>query len=674
MIADLGFLLATVSYSLLLLLLFTVRKAGMAKYLLVLAAAGTAVWSGLHINSIFGAIDIDDLLMFDILKQMVWLVFLLSCINRDFKNLQQVLIRPFSIAMLAIPTLALVLPHFVPISITWRFMLHTVIALQALLILELIYRQAGESKWAYKPLVLYLGATSLFEFVTFANATMVGSLEVAYIAARGYIYTALLPLLVLAIRRIKHWGVDIFISREIVLHSSLLMVAGAYLFIMALAGYFVKFIGGQWGATIQVVLIALSTALLMTLFLSNSLRMKIRVFITKHFFANQFDYRIEWLKLTEALPLNESNIAAVYHNALNGLMQAIEYEGGALLKREGNRLNVKSQINRPDLSEREWQLLDDLAAYCQQKDWIIDIEELRYKPFVYEGLKVNHAFLNECSFQLVIPIYKSDTLWGLAAINPSNEHRKLDWELRDYLSAVTAQVSSYLFHNEVGKEVAENAQFAAFNRMSAFVLHDLKNVLAQIDLILANAELHKDNPEFIDDTFETLQHTKARMDKMLRQLTDKKEAQRSAEKLVSASDSIRAVIDKKCAGNLPKPTLSVIDEKQLVIDEEKFCNVMYHLISNAQQATPDDGSVTITIDTSTDQTYMLIIIQDSGEGMSQTFIEERLFKPFDTTKGNAGMGIGAYDAKSFVEKLGGNLKVESEQQKGSVFTLSIPAE
>jgi len=246
--------------------------------------------------------------------------------------------------------------------------------------------------------------------------------------------------------------------------------------------------------------------------------------------------------------------------------------------------------------------------------------------------------------------------------------------LRDYLSAVTAQVSSYLFHNEAGKEVAENAQFAAFNRMSAFVLHDLKNVLAQIDLILANAELHKDNPEFIDDTFETLQYTKARMEKMLRQLTDKKEAQKNSEKLVCASETIQSVIDKKCAGNLPKPSLSIIEEKQLVIDEEKFCNVMYHLLSNAQQATADDGSVAVTIDMTPDLAYILITITDTGEGMSQEFIEDRLFKPFDTTKGNAGMGIGAYDAKSFVEKIGGNLKVESEQNQGSVFTLSIPAE
>jgi maltose-binding protein MalE len=102
-----------------------------------------------------------------------------------------------------------------------------------------------------------------------------------------------------------------------------------------------------------------------------------------------------------------------------------------------------------------------------------------------------------------------------------NTSKRFNGELRDYLNAVSAQVSNFLFHHEAAEELAENAQFAAFARMSAFVLHDLKNVLAQINLILGNAELHKDNPEFIDDTFETLDHTKARMENMLHQLSDK---------------------------------------------------------------------------------------------------------------------------------------------------------
>jgi signal transduction histidine kinase len=70
---------------------------------------------------------------------------------------------------------------------------------------------------------------------------------------------------------------------------------------------------------------------------------------------------------------------------------------------------------------------------------------------------------------------------------------------------------------------------------------------------------------------------------------------------------------------------------------------------------------------------MLVIISDNGEGMSSEFIKTRLFKPFDTTKGNAGMGIGAHDAKAFLEKIGGQLLVESCVNEGSTFTMYIPA-
>ncbi len=672
MLADIGFALSTAGYSLLLLLLFTVRKPGLAKYLLMIATASTAVWSLTYINLLFGPLSLTKMLMIDSAKQFVWLVFLLSCLKDNFTNLRQVLSRPLSFFILLLPVAMMSLPFFMEIDLTWRFLAQTVIALEVLILLELIYRQADESKWSYKPLILFLGATNLFEFVTFANATMVETIEVAYISARGYIYFCLLPFLVLAIRRIKYWGVDIFISREVVLHSSLLMVAGAYLFLMALAGYAVKYVGGEWGSTIQIVLIVLSVALLMTVFLSNSFRDKIKVFITKHFFANQFDYRIEWVKLTEALQTGGNELSDVYQSALRGVIQAIDFDSGLLIKRTGAQHEVKAAISHQPLSKVESNLLTLLCEYLSHKNWIIDVEELRYKPFVYEGLKINHALLNDCSFKIVLPFYRGTELWGVALLSSSKATQSLNWEIRDYLSAVSAQVSSYVFHNEASKEVAENAQFAAFNRMSAFVLHDLKNVLAQIDLILCNAEQHKDNPEFIEDTFETLEHTKARMDKMLRQLTQKKEAQQNAQGLCLASDTITRVIEQKCAGNQPKPELDIVSEKQLVIDEEKFGNVMYHLLSNAQQATEDDGFVNVKIEVSLDEKSLQIDISDNGEGMTEEFIANRLYKPFDTTKGNAGMGIGAYDAKSFVEKIGGRLNVRSELNSGTTFTLHLP--
>jgi putative PEP-CTERM system histidine kinase len=670
MITSVGYAISASGYALLLLLLLTVRKSGLAKYLLILATAATCLWS--IVPFVFSPLSVEKILLFDNIKNLFWLLFLASCLKNNFTNIIEVLSRKETWLILVMPFIAIAMPLLGIVSQSWQFFLQILIALQVLVLLETIYRQAGDNKWALKPLILYLAIINVFDFVTFANALMVEQIHINYIIARGFIYSALIPFLVLAIRRVKNWGVEIYISRDIVMHSTLLMVAGGYLFIMAMFGYLVRYFGGQWGGAIQVVLIALSLALLVTLFLSLSFRTKIKIFITKHFFANQFDYRHEWLKLTHSLNTKEFK-ENVYTTALRGLTQAINYQTGCLIQAQNGELKVLADIEKPDLNEDEKIVLLAFSEHFKSKKWIIDIEELRTKPFVYEGLKINHSLLNAVYFQLVIPIYNDDEFWGMVVMKGSdNTSKNLNWELRDYLNAVNAQVSNFLFHHQAAQEVAENAQFAAFTRMSAFIVHDLKNVMAQIDLILSNSEQHKDNPEFIEDTFETLQHTKARMDNMLLQLTEKNTIQDGAHSLVSLSKIIKQVVEQRCVSYLPLANVIINSEIPVVLDKEKLCNVIYHLVSNAQQATADDGNVDIILEMSKDNKHMLINIVDTGSGMSEDFIGNRLFKPFDTTKGNAGMGIGAFDAKAYLDKIGGQLLVQSELDKGTIFTLRIP--
>jgi signal transduction histidine kinase len=110
----------------------------------------------------------------------------------------------------------------------------------------------------------------------------------------------------------------------------------------------------------------------------------------------------------------------------------------------------------------------------------------------------------------------------------------------------------------------------------------------------------------------------------------------------------------------------------VVIEPETFSSVINHLLQNAQEATHESGWVNISVDY-IDQA-LHISISDNGSGMSETFIKERLFKPFDTTKGNAGMGIGVFEAKQFVENLGGSIQVTSAEGKGTTFVLTIPCQ
>ena len=69
---------------------------------------------------------------------------------------------------------------------------------------------------------------------------------------------------------------------------------------------------------------------------------------------------------------------------------------------------------------------------------------------------------------------------------------------------------------------------------------------------------------------------------------------------------------------------------------------------------------------------VMLTIEDDGCGMEPEFIRTRLFRPFDTTKGSKGMGIGAYQARTLVMDAGGSLRVESEPGVRTRFTIWLP--
>ena len=216
--------------------------------------------------------------------------------------------------------------------------------------------------------------------------------------------------------------------------------------------------------------------------------------------------------------------------------------------------------------------------------------------------------------------------------------------------------------------LAESQQFEAYNKLTAFLMHDLNNLIAQQSLIVANAEKHKRNPEFVDDAIRTISNSVDRMKSVMAQLR-RGESPRLA-KFTSVKFVVSGAVDR-CAGREPNPSIELAGgEVELSVDTEEFTMVLAHLIRNAQDATEAGGKVDVRLDA--DDRSVRITIADTGCGMSPQFVRERLFRPFDSTKGVQGMGIGAYQAREFARKLGGDLEVVSEIGKGTAVTMSLP--
>jgi putative PEP-CTERM system histidine kinase len=220
---------------------------------------------------------------------------------------------------------------------------------------------------------------------------------------------------------------------------------------------------------------------------------------------------------------------------------------------------------------------------------------------------------------------------------------------------------------ETDKRLTESRQFGAYNRLTAFLMHDLKNVIAQQSLVVKNAEHFRHNPKFVDDAIDTIAHSVSRMKRLMEQLSSgSKVPQKRPTDLREALT--RAV--ERCNTLQPQPRLELGEGTMLIeADSERLITVFEHLIRNAQEATDADGSV--AVEAGVKDGLITVSIADTGEGMSPEFIHERLFRPFDSTKGSESMGIGAYQARDYVRTLSGQMEVSSEIGVGTTFFVRL---
>lgn len=668
-LSAIGFGLAIVCYLFLFLLLLTDKTANRTKSLFAGFAAVQVVWAGFYLLFDTAPFVTPSSVAVESIRHTCLFLLLFSCLSNGSKQFRPLLQHTAVRICILLLVVWVLLNSSVALDSNLAFSVNLLFCIGQLALLEALYRQAGQYRWQFKPLVLGFGLLLVYDFILLAEAALFSRIDPQLWAARGYIAALALPLLILALRRIRAWAINVYISRDIVVNSTIVLLAGIYLSVLALAGFSIKFFELTWTALLQTVFIAAGFLLLAVLTLSGKVRRKFKVYIEKNFYANRFDYRSKWLRLTQYLKSVKLQQDIDYHAYLIAWLNATGYQRGLLLKADS--MGLVQQLacsNRQHLTAEESVLLQHYCQSLVRPGWISDLSDPQDELVKFKGPA------RKIDAHLILPIYDEQQLWGLCLLNtPAAERLKLNWELRDYLTIITEQISSYLLLTQASKALSENAQFAAFNRMSAFVVHDLKNVKAQLDLMLANSKKHLHNPEFVADSFDTLAAMQQRLGNMLAQLTDKRQDTRQ-QSTFAVADELQRVITQKCAVKLPLPTLQVITDCALSIDKERFSSVLYHLIDNAQYATADSGSVEVSLEVvdAADAKLMKIQIRDTGCGMSEAFIQQRLFKPFDTTKGNSGMGIGAYDALQFAQQHNGQLQVVSEEGSGSCFTLYLP--
>ena len=552
------------------------------------------------------------------------------------------------------------------------------LATLGLIAVEQVLRNASDSaRGAVRWLALGLGGLFVVQLGVFAQTLLMGAVPVEPLAVSGALLAACALAIWRGARRMPDWSLGLSISRHVVFYTTSLMFVGGYLLLMSVGGWLLIDSSSGWGRAVQMVFFALAGLMLALMLYSGALRQRLKVFISKHFYPQRYDYRLEWLRFIRTL--SEADPATTLpQKAVRAVTQIIESPAGTLWRRNEAGTHFERTTRWPDdvAPDRAGIVSgeDALVQFLARTTWLIDLRELRARPALYEGLTVDTVSQGMPLDGLIVPLLHVDQLYGWLTLDRPAHLDELSFEDRDLLKTAGRQIAAHLAQYDADTSLAEARQFEAYNRMTAFVMHDLKNIAAQLKLISQNAERHKRNPEFVDDAMRTIGSSAARMTKLIAQLagaTQTGEVQSGTMQTLDLATVVeRAAV--RCGGQSPVPRVVVQQRPVVFADAERLAAVIEHSVRNAQDATTDDGEVRLEVDRIEGRPVLRIV--DTGSGMDEAFVRDRLFRPFDTTKGTRGMGIGAFQIREYLRSLGGGVEVSSAPGRGTTFSLVFPSE
>lgn len=676
-----GYGLAGLAYALFALRLFDLgygRKPRDVAGMTVLAAV---VWSSLWAWLVLGSLMADRSSLFqigalaDLLRYGSWFAFLLLLL-RPYQSEKlptgMVWLMPVAIALVAESLLA---QFFVVLDIDLlgdpsRLVLFSSLALPVfgLLLVEQLFRNLPEdSRWNAKPLCLGLAGVFLFDLYLYSQAVLFNAPDGDALSIRGAVHALIVPLLLLSTTRQTDWISKIRISRKAAFHSATLLFAGLYLIFISGVGYYVRYFGGEWGRALQLGLVFCALVMLVILALSGTVRARLRVFLGKHLFRYRYDYREEWLRFTQTLSA-KSSPQEMGQQVIHGLADMLESPAGGLWTKSWGEpaFSQTARWNMAQTLEKE----DASSALCQfltRSGWVINLEEYRSYPRRYGQLTLPTWLQNLAQAWLIVPLTVGDELIGFVVLSSARARMDVNWEVNDLLKTAARQAASFLAQMQATETLLEVRKFDAFNRMSAFVVHDLKNIVTQLSLMLKNAKRLHDNPEFQQDMLLTVENSLDRMRQLMLQLRGGATPAGMAVGVDLAGVVQR--IESVSQGRGRALDVQLIERVITRGHEERLERVIGHVVQNALDATDPSGRVWLKLDRVGGQVQ--IEVGDTGKGMSAEFVRDRLFKPFQTTK-PAGMGIGAYESFQYVQELGGKIDVDSELGKGTVVTIRLP--
>jgi putative PEP-CTERM system histidine kinase len=467
------------------------------------------------------------------------------------------------------------------------------------------------------------------------------------------------------------------LGRSVVYSSFTLFVLGALLIVLGIGARLTEILGVSLYRPALVLALSTAAVIGVVLWFSPAWQRRVAVFIDENFYVNRHDYRKAWERVAQEVRPTSDRIEMTRSLAqcVRRLFDADVYVGvaGPALGRFAIYDHAGSIVEdfTPFMDGEFAQLLRRRAAAVVLEDSAFDIELVA--PYVE-----CEVGLSRLSIDVVIPMKSGGELVGMLLLTSPRSGAVYSPEDLNLLTVVGSALANALYGHLLLREVEERREGETLVKLSAFVLHELKNSVSAMRGLAESAATHMHDPEFRDDLVAALSSTTDRMALLLNRLSQVREPVAGGPAARAPQDVAPIVVDAiqaSGARNAAAVRVDVLLDPGLLVsvDRHALTQVFVNLIHNALDAMPEGGRLTLASTRTADGRAVEVSVSDTGCGMSPDYIARSLFRPFSTTKSN-GLGIGLYHCKSVVEEHGGHVSVESTLGKGTRVTLCLPVE
>ncbi len=530
-----------------------------------------------------------------------------------------------------------------------------------LLLLENLYfNTPPESRWNINLLCVALGGIFLYDLLLYADAMLFHQLSFALLEGRAPAVTFAAPLIAVAAVRNRRWAVDIHVSREVVFHSFTLIGSGIFLLAIALIGEVFRRGGSEWGQVAETSLIFGAILTIAVVLTSGSARSRIRTLVVDNFFSSRYDYRKEWMRCIDSLTAADAFVA-LHKRAIRAAAEVVDSPAGVLFVRPPRDVAFQwaGSWNMPAVTAPV-PPGHPLVALFRDGDWIVQLQE-------HAGAEAWFPELPRA--WLVLPLNHFGALIGFVVLAKSRAQFKLDREAFDLLRVVGREIASRVAEQRAMQVLTQTQQLREYSQRFAFVIHDIKNVSGQLSMLLTNAEVYADNPEFQRDMLATVRASVGKITRLLSRLQAERQERDAG--LITPGERLGDIAE---AARMTRQHTIVMRNHSgsagAAIDPDAFDAVVTHLLNNAIDAS--DAETDVEIDLRVEAHGVVIDIADKGLGMTAEFVRDELFRPLRTTK-DGGHGIGAYQARELLRDSGGDLLVISKPGEGTTMRIILPS-